>query len=695
MLTAKRAFPGDDLSETLAAVIKSEPDWNALPESVPAPIRAVVRHCLQKDRRDRVGDVSTALFVIRNVRESAETAAPKRRATPAFAAAVFACVLTGVSVWVLTRRPEAPARVVRFAITFVEQNFESGFNHVAAISPDGGQIVYFAGDHLYRRSVSDAVARPIPGVESSFDFHINPVFSPDGRSIAFWAANNPSSGEIRRVSLDGGAPITLAQAVRPDGMSWTGDTILIGQIGTGILRVPANGGMPDVVVRAKPGETLVDPQLLPGGDAVLFTLATGFTFDTATPENFWDKAKVVVQTLKTGTRKIVIDGGSAARYLSTGHLVYAVGTTLLAVPFDLKQQKTIGAPTSVLDHVKRGVVAGLSTGSALFDVSDSGSLIYIPASSSPVSSADRALALIDRGGGMEMVKLAPGRYEAPRISPDGKHVAFDIDDGKEASVWVADLTGTRSPLRITFAGQNRLPIWSPDGQRLTFQSDRDGDRGIYWQRADGSGTAERLTKADLNTSHDPGAWSPAGDVLLYSVRNETAATLWTLSIADRKTALFGDRSQPMYAPTPAFSRDGRWVAYSAAPNGLSVVFVQPFPATGAKYQISKEPDSHHPVWSPDGKDLIYLSGDVKLTSVSVTTQPSFVFGNPARVTSANEGAGTDLPFNPRNYDVTPDGKRFIRVVDADAATRNGPLPNPILDVVLNWSEELKQRVPLK
>jgi serine/threonine-protein kinase len=158
--------------------------------------------------------------------------------------------------------------------------------------------------------------------------------------------------------------------------------------------------------------------------------------------------------------------------------------------------------------------------------------------------------------------------------------------------------------------------------------------------------------------------------------------------------MFSDGKQSMFEPTPAFSPDGRWVAYTANTNGLSVVFVQPYPGTGAKYEISKEPDSHHPVWSRDGKELIYLNGNAQLTSVSVTSQPSFAFGNPARVFSASEGAITDLPFNPRNYDITPDGNRFIRVVDVDAAKRNGPPPNPTLNVVLNWFEELKQRVPV-
>jgi Tol biopolymer transport system component len=547
--------------------------------------------------------------------------------------------------------------------------------------------------------MSEAAARPIPGVESgAFGFRANPVFSPDGRSIAFWTADNPGSGEIRRVSAEGGTPVTLAKAGRPTGMSWSGDTILIGQLGIGIVRVPASGGAPDVVVRINRGESAVDPQLLPGGDMVLFTLATGFSLEGALPADYWDKAKIVVQSLKTGTRRTVVNGGSAARYLPTGHLVYAVGTTLLAVRFDLNEQKTLGAPTSVVEHMRRGVIAGLSTGAALFDVSDSGSLIYVPASSASLFSDARTFAVFDRQGGMETLKLPAARYEAPRISsPDGTRLAYDIDDGKEASVWVAFLSGARSPLRITFQGQNRFPIWSPDGQRLAFQSDRGGDRGIWWQRADGSGVAERLTTADAGTSHEPNAWSPKGDVLLYSVRTQGGGigSLWTLSMIDKKTAMFSDGKQSMFEPTPALSPDGRWVAYTAVANGLSVVFVQPFPATGATYEISKEPDSHHPVWSRDGKELIYLNGSLQLTSVSVTTQQSFAFGNPVRVTSANTAAVTDLPFNPRNYDVMPDGKRFIKVVDADAAKRSGPQPNPTLNVVLNWTEELKQHVPSK
>jgi len=700
MLTGKRAFEGDDVSDTLANVLKSEPDWNALPESVPAQVRAIIRNCLQKDRRQRIGDIGTALFVIRYAADTElphQPRAPKlwRRGTPAVAAAVVASVLTGLAARAVMHRPVVLPGVIRFAIPFEEQNFEGAFNQVAAISPDASQIVYFAGNELYRRSLSDATARPIPGIESgSFGFRNYPVFSPDGHAIAFWTADNPASGEIRRVSAEGGAPVALAKAFRPTGISWSGDTILVGEMGIGIVRVPANGGAPDVVVRINRDESAADPQLLPGGDKVLFTLASGFSLDGALPVDSWDKAKIVVQSLKTGTRRTVVDGGSAARYLPTGHLVYAVGTTLLAVPFDVNQQKTVGAPTSVVEHVRRGVVAGLSNGAALFSLSESGSLIYVPASST-MSVDERALAVFDRRGGIQILKLPPARYEAPRISPDGTRLAYDIDDGKEASVWVADLSGARSPLRITFAGQNRLPIWSPDGKRLAFQSDRGGDRGIYSQRADGSGVAERLTKADADTAHEPNSWSSKGDVLLYSVRTQGRGVLWTLSMSDKRTAMFGDGKQTMFAPTPAFSRDGRWVAYTAIANGLSVVFVQPYPATGAKYQISKEPDSHHPVWSPNGNELIYLNGAVQLTSVSVTSQPSFAFGNPVRLTSTSEGALTDLPFNPRNYDVAPNGQQFIRVVDADAAKRSGPPPNPTLNVVLNWFEELKQRVPSK
>jgi serine/threonine-protein kinase len=253
----------------------------------------------------------------------------------------------------------------------------------------------------------------------------------------------------------------------------------------------------------------------------LFTLATGTGIDR------WDKAKVVVQSSRSAERKTLIEGGSDGRYLPTGHIVYALGGTLFAVPFDLRRLEVTGEPVPIVEGVRRGVSPDLNTGVAHFSVSNTGSLIYVPG---PVSTTadQRDLARLDRKGGTEPLKLPPGPYEFPRVSPDGRRLTFGTDDGKEAIVWIYDLSGTSSMRRLTFGGKNRFPIWSADGERVAFQSDREGDLGIFWQRADGTGTAERLTRPEQGTSHFPESWAPTGERFLFSTSKGLSGFLWTL-----------------------------------------------------------------------------------------------------------------------------------------------------------------------
>ena len=302
--------------------------------------------------------------------------------------------------------------------------------------------------------------------------------------------------------------------------------------------------------------------------------------------------------------------------------------------------------------------------------------------------------LADRKGSAEILKLPPGSYEHPRVSPDGKRIVFGTNDGKEAIVWSYDLAGTSAMRRLTFGGKNQFPVWSADGQRIAFQSDREGDLGIFWQRADGTGAAERLTKPDQGTSHVPQSWSPDGKRFLFEVTKGSNISLWTFALEDKKATPFGgvQSSTPI---TAVFSPDGRWVAYHSNETGSDAVYVQPFPATGAKYQVSKSDpnqNDHHPVWTPDGKELFYIPAVGALAAVSVTTQPSFAFGSTLPVPRRfSENAGQTFE---RNYDLTPDGK-IVGLVLASAQTQTGTPIAPEIRVVLNWFEELKQRVPTK
>jgi Tol biopolymer transport system component len=290
---------------------------------------------------------------------------------------------------------------------------------------------------------------------------------------------------------------------------------------------------------------------------------------------------------------------------------------------------------------------------------------------------------------VEPLKLPPHAYQTLRISPDGKRVAVGTDDGREAIVWVYDLSGTSSIRRLTFGGRNRFPIWSADGQRIAFQSDREGDQGIWWQPADGSGAAERLTKAEQGVTHVPGSWHPKGDRFSFSVTKDADLSLWIFSIQDKKAAPFGDvRSREPIGS--AFSPDGRWLAYWSSEKdgfGSRAIFVQPFPSTGAKYQISS---GASPRWTRDGKELVY---DLRLGffgAVRITTQPSFTFGSPVRFPKA--GILGVAPTTEGNFDIAPDG-RIIGPIRA-AQSQSGTPVRPQIQVVLNWFEELKQRVPV-
>ena len=326
------------------------------------------------------------------------------------------------------------------------------------------------------------------------------------------------------------------------------------------------------------------PQMLPDAQTLLFTLGA----NVGSPDG-WDQARVVVQSLGSGERKTLIEGGSHARYVPTGHLVYARGGVLFAVPFDLKRLEVTAGPVPIVEGVWR--TPGANGGSALFSVSDTGSLIYVPGPTAAWSAQSR-LALIDREGVVAPLKVPPGLYAYPRVSPDGTRLAFGTSDGKEAVVSIYELSGASAVQRITFGGNNSFPIWSADGQRVAFQSDREGDPAVFWQPAIG-GTAERLTKPDPGTSHTPESWSPAGEVLLFSETRDFVSSLWTFSLKDRKATPFSDVKGSSLPTNAMFSPNGRWVAYQIGTAGVTegITYIQPFPPTGEKYQIA-------PRWAP-------------------------------------------------------------------------------------------------
>jgi Tol biopolymer transport system component len=354
------------------------------------------------------------------------------------------------------------------------------------------------------------------------------------------------------------------------------------------------------------------------------------------------------------------------------------------MPFDSGKLAVRGGPMPILERVRRAtsVSRTASTGATHSSLAENGTLIYVPG---PATNAV-SLGLIDRKGNVTPLKVPDGPYAAPRISPDGKQVAYGSDDGKEANVWVYDLAATSAPRRLTFGGRNRFPIWSADGQRVAFQSDREGDQAIWWQLADQTGTVERLTKPDPGTSHVPQSWQPRANRFLFSVAKDNKISLWTFSLQDRKAVPFGG-VESTASPMATFSPDGRWVAYSKPEGSGSVLFVQPFPPSGSMFQIARP--GVHSMWSPDGKELLFTAGANQLRGTSISTQPTFTVGNPVPTPT---GGFISTQTIETNFSMAPDG-RFVAVVPAGRSESGASAPQ--IRIVLNWFEELKARVPTK
>jgi Tol biopolymer transport system component len=682
MLTGRSPFTRETAAETMTAILNE--DAPPLPDVSPALARIVAR-CLEKMREMRFQSARDLAFGLEMLSGSAPAPAPgalrargSRRALPWVVAGVLAIGLAGAVAWNL-RRPVPILPVTRFALTLPDAQLlnGNGGGHSLALSPDGARLAYLA-TRLYLRRMSEGDVRAMPGAERYTGVR-EPVFSPDGVSIAFYAVADQA---LKRAMVTGDTVTTICQADTPTGISWGPDGIVFGQGRKGIMRVSADGGTPEVLVRVSDGEVAQAPQILPGGQQVLFTLATGTARDRS------DRAHIVVQSLQSGERKTLIEGGSDARYVPTGHLVYALSGSLYAVPFDAQRLVVKGAPVPIVEGVSRDTAGVTGTGNYAF--SSTGSLVYVRG---PVSaSALLDIGLMDRNGKVEPLRLPAGRYEWPRVAPDGKRLAVASDDDKEATVWIYDLSGTHAMQRLTSEGNNRFPIWTSDSTRIAFQSDRDGDPAIFWQPADG-GLAERLTKPAPGESHAPESWPPKGDAFLFSIAKGSDVSLWTFSLHDRKATPFGGvhSSNPTNA---AFSPDGNWVAYASAERGAGTIYVQPFPATGIKYQLFvKGSDSpHHPRWSPDGRELFY-DANPKVTgfeAVSVTTQPTFAFGNAVIVPKLFLMAGAVLRTP---YDIAPDGRLVGRITAGHAEYVRSQ--NDQIQVVLNWFEDLKARVPTR
>ncbi len=563
MLTGQRAFPGDDMSEVLAGVIKSEPDWDVVPLDTPPLLTMFLKQCLQKNPKQRVPDIAAMRLALEGSFETttfqaaASGPGPQpaawRRALPLALTSLATAVVVGLAAWSLWPSAEPPA------VTRSDYDLPGGrqfFNtqrSVLALSPGGRAFVYSTGEGLSLRAMGDLEARLISGTEGSS----MPFFLPDGQSVAYF---DVGTRELKRVATSVGAPVAICAAGLPFGASWgPDDTILFGQ-NQGIMRVSANGGTPELVIPAEAGEQMDGPQLLPDGDSVLFSVTA------STGGLRWDEAQIVVQSLRTGERTVVWDGGSAARYVPTGHLVYAVRDGLYAIAFDVDSLTVRGGPVPMVAGVQRAANPAANTGTANFGVSAQGSLVYVSATA---GSSDRMVALVGRDGIVAPLGVPPAAYLSPRLSPDGGRLVVQSAEADGNMLWTYDLSSDSQIQQLTFDGDNHRPVWTPDGQRITFASDRDGPMSLYWMPADGSGAPERLTTADAGTSHWPQSWSPDGQTLLFNVQGglNIRWDIWTLSVTGRETQRLYDTPDATYLGAE-LSPDGQWLAYGAGPSRL-------------------------------------------------------------------------------------------------------------------------------
>ena len=634
MLSGARPFQGEDVSLTLASVMKSDVNVTKLPGEVPAAIRTVLDRCLEKDPKHRIrdiGDVSLAMagaFETRVSTPSASTAvSPLRiwqRPVPAFLVGLTLLGLGGLGVWQLTR-PE-PAVSIRMPIQVEGLAVNThGSGSVIALSPDGSRLAYVSGDgdsgQLYVRHLEAFDATLIAGAEDAY----SPFFSPNGEWIGFATGG----GELKKVRLAAGAPepiTTLDGAMH--GATWgPDDTIVFAGRGSqrGLSLVSALGGPSETILQGSAGiGNLSWPSFLPDGKAVLFSVGGG--------------AGVSVLLLETGVVKPLVERGGNAHYLATGHLVYAEGGRLWATRFDADRGQLTGEPVAVLDGLAMGLPRERFI--AHYDVSANGMLAYLPGEAPDGVGGTRSLVWVNHDGEEEPIAAQVASYNSLSLSPDGRRAALAVVDGSgNPDIWVSELArGSLVPL-TTDAATDTSPLWHPDGRRVAFVSDRSGQLEVFWRAADGSGTVERLLAFDEAVSrltlHD---WSADGATLfLDAVMPESGDDVGMVSVGEQPGSWEPLIHTAARESAPALSPDGRWLAYSSDVTGVWEVYVERFPDLEGRQPISIG-GGDDPTWSDDGRALLYLRRPVGLAPDGGGDDPTWSDDGRALPSSSARGA---------------------------------------------------------
>jgi hypothetical protein len=673
MLTRGTAFRGATISDTIAAVLEREPAWDMLPDTTPAGVSRLLRRCLEKDLRRRLRDIGDARL---EIEETLEGSAPesilppsargisRRTAIGTLAGAAAGAAATATGFFVIARGGDGlPPGVMRFPIALDSgDTIVSSFLNRVALSPDGSLIACNVA-----RSGFNLTSGPRPGAptgavvlrslrelawKTPVEVAGSPFFSPDGRWLGLLQA---VAQRLSKLALSGGAPVTLSTFAnsQPGGATWApdGTVYFVSSTPGGIVRVSGEGGEPFefcAIDFANGERTHRTPHALPNGRGVLFAVAM------SEAESYDDAAIAVVST-GTGQRRVLVEGGCYPRYSPSGHLVYGRNGDLLAVPFDQDRLEVMGQPFTVLE----GVMMSRNTGIANFDVAANGDLLYVPGKA---DGGARTLHWVDRSGQAEQLPLPPRSYLHPRISPDGRKLAIEVE-GSSHDVFVYDFASDVLT-NITLDGISHWPIWSPDGQRIGYRSGPMGRFQLWQVAADRSRPAERLA-VDV-TSATAESYHPDGRTIAYTDTTSGKPVKIAVMSVD------GDpRPQPLdeaaFAQgSPKFSPDGRSLAYCTNESGRPQVYVKAFPGPGAKVQVSNDGGTD-PVWRRDGRELFYRNGD-RMMAVAVSGDNAF--GRPRELWRGPYSPGMSTScgapgLTSSNYDVTPDGQRFLMIRDED------------------------------
>jgi len=660
-------FGGETVTDSLAAIMKNEPDWGALPESTPVQVRRLLARCLEKDPKRRLRDIGEGRLMLEASEPQITTKTPRHQERPWFSLVSW-CLGGGIAVlvalWLSAPKP-APRPVTRLATTLPQRAPRADIT----VSRDGTRLAYAGGpsQQLYVRLLDQLEAKPLAGTDGAY----GPVFSPDGQWLLFG-----QQSALKKIQVVGGAALTLwDRGPGFRGASWgTDGNIIFGAGNAGLLRVSDAGGQPEVLTTpdAKKGETVHRwPHLLPEGHAVLFTIS-------ATGRASYDDAKIAVLNLKTREQRVVVEGAAQARYVpgaaagDRGYLVYWRAGSLFAAPFDARRLQLTGSPVPILE----GVMGVPVTGHAEFSFSDTGTLVYVPGAP---EDASRSLVWVDRKGQPQPLPAPMRQYNYVRLSPDGQRAVLAIGTSQQSDIWMYDVArGTLT--RLTFQGDNGSPAWTPDGKRVTFRSVQADKTTLSSAPFDGSGPAEALAAVEgfpRDTS-----WSPDGKVLAFGLSRDRSShpDTWVLPVEERKPRLWQEARDGIYQPQ--FSPDGRWLAYIRGPLPRAQVYVEPAPgarsAGGGRWQISVD-GGVQPRWARSGRELFYRHGD-KVMAVEVESGPAFRAGTPKLIFEGQ--------YATTGWDAAPDGKRFLMIKSRAVETAQDQV-----HVVMEWFEEVRRRVP--